>query len=114
MDFTNLDIDVFISLPVNLVLLYFGQLFKRELINNFRFAEGIVNEDVDMIPLVLQKANKGKCLKEFTYCYFFNPNSITRKAFSDKRFDIFKAVTHIYKDFVSSEDEIDVLYQNLF
>lgn len=91
-----------------------NKLFKRELINNFRFTEGIVNEDVDMIPLVLQKANQVKCLKEFTYCYFFNPNSITRKAFSDKRFDIFKAVTHIYKDFVGSEDEIDVLYQNLF
>lgn len=53
MDFTNLDIDVFISLPVNLVLLYFGQLFKRELINNFRFAEGIVNEDVDLCVLAV-------------------------------------------------------------
>lgn len=53
MDFTNLDIDVFISLPVNLVLLYFGQLFKRELINNFRFAEEIVNEDVDLCVLAV-------------------------------------------------------------
>lgn len=53
MNFTNLDIDVFISLSVNLVLLYFGQLFKRELINNFRFAEGIVNEDVDLCVLAV-------------------------------------------------------------
>lgn len=91
-----------------------NKLYKKKLFDNIRFELGRVNEDVDIIPLIFSKSENPTCLKEYSYCYFSNTESITRTSFSDKRFDMFKSVSHVYKEFEGTKNQRNILYQNLF
>lgn len=91
-----------------------NKLYKKKLFDNIRFELGRVNEDVDIIPLIFSKSENPTCLKEYSYCYFSNTESITRASFSDKRFDMFKSVSHVYKKFDGTKMQKNILYQNLF
>lgn len=91
-----------------------NKLYKNTLLQFLQFVPGRVNEDVDVIPLVFCKANKVSRLDKHTYNYYQNQESITRQSFSEKRFDMFKSVSHVYKNFIGTEKEKRVFYENLF
>lgn len=91
-----------------------NKLFERSLFPYLRFTEGRINEDVDIIPLVFLKSKKIAFYDECTYNYYVNPLSITRKNFSEKRFDMFKSVNHVYKEFSGTDKQKKVFYENLF
>lgn len=91
-----------------------NKLYAHTLFQHIQFVTGRVNEDVDIIPLVFAKAKKITRLNRPTYNYYFNQNSITRSKFSEKRFDMFKSVKHVYENFSGTEKKCEVLYENLF
>lgn len=91
-----------------------NKLYAHTLFQHVQFVTGRVNEDVDIIPLVFCKAKKIVRLNRSTYNYYFNPKSITRSAFSEKRFDMFKSVKNAYENFTGTEKQREVLYENLF
>lgn len=91
-----------------------NKLYKRSLLQYLHFAPGRVNEDVDIIPLVFCKAEEVLMLNRPTYNYYQNYDSITRKAFSEKRFDMFKSVAHAYKSFLGTNQEKSVFCENIF
>lgn len=91
-----------------------NKLYKRTLLQFIQFVPGRVNEDVDVIPLVFCHAKKVSCLHRATYNYYQNQSSITRSAFSEKRFDMFKSVSHAYQNFAGTKQEKSVFCENLF
>ena len=91
-----------------------NKLYAHTLFQRIQFVTGRVNEDVDIIPLVFCKAKKVSRLNRATYNYYFNPGSITRSAFSEKCFDMFKSVKNAYENFTGTEEQREVLYENLF
>lgn len=91
-----------------------NKLYKKELFKNIRFELNRVNEDVDIIPLIFQNALNPICLREYSYCYYINTSSITRSVFNKKRFDMFKSVSHVYKEFDGTNKQKKIFYQNLF
>lgn len=91
-----------------------NKLYKHTLLQFIQFVPGRVNEDVDVIPLVFCNAKKVLRLNRATYNYYQNEDSITRSAFSEKRFDMFKSVSHAYQNFFGAEQEKSVFYENIF
>ena len=91
-----------------------NKLYAYTLFQGIQFVTGRVNEDVDIIPLVFAKAKKVSRLNRPTYNYYSNPESLTRKSFSEKRFDMFKSVKHVYENFQGTKKQKEVLYENLF
>ena len=91
-----------------------NKLYAYTLFQNVQFVTGRVNEDVDIIPLVFAKAKKVSRLNRPTYNYYSNPESLTRKSFSEKRFDMFKSVKHVYENFEGTKKQKEVFYENLF
>lgn len=90
-----------------------NKLFSKSLICYLNFTEGRINEDVDIIPLVVSKAKNVSLLDEYTYNYYVNYNSITRKDFSEKRFDMFLSVQHVLQNFDGTSKQKDILFQNM-
>lgn len=91
-----------------------NKLYSKNLKELLLFTEGRVNEDVDIIPIVFSRARKVSLLDRCTYNYYKNQNSITRSNFSEKRFDMFKSVSHALKKFSGTEAETKVFKENLF
>lgn len=91
-----------------------NKLYANSLLQYLQFVPGRVNEDVDIIPLVFCHTKNVTRLNRPTYNYYSNEDSLTRKAFSEKRFDMFKSVQHAYDNFIGSEKQKDIFYENLF
>jgi hypothetical protein len=69
-----------------------NKVFKRELIEKYKFSEGRVNEDLAVILPTIINSKKIVYLKDNYYYYIQRDNSIQNSRFSDKRFDIFYGV----------------------
>lgn len=69
-----------------------NKLFKRELIEKYKFAEGKVNEDIAVVIPTLCNAKKISYAENCYYYYVQRGGSIQNSGFSDKRFDIFYGV----------------------
>lgn len=68
--------------------------------NGFRFHEGIIHEDMELMSALILKANKYDCVDEPLYLYHQNPNSILhRNEYSPHIFDIFPALSGLYDRF---------------
>ncbi len=69
-----------------------NKLFKRELIEKYKFSEGKVNEDIAVVIPTLCNAKKISYAENSYYYYVQRGGSIQNSGFSDKRFDIFYGV----------------------
>ena len=69
-----------------------NKLFKREIMEQYPFAEGKVNEDIAVVIPALVKAKKVVYVPDVYYYYVQRENSIQNSHFSEKRFDIFIGV----------------------
>lgn len=65
-----------------------GKLYRRELFENFRFAEGIIYEDEDALPQLIYAAQEIVYLQEAKYYYRVRPESTMTSGFGKKRLDI--------------------------
>ena len=81
-----------------------GKLYRAELFNGVRFAEGIIYEDLEIMPRLFEKAKKIICIDREEYYYRNNPNSTLSK-FSPKRFDVLTVVDNIYEKYKSTNLE---------
>lgn len=69
-----------------------NKVFKRSLINKYKFEVGRVNEDLAVVLPSIINAHKITYVQNTYYYYVQHNNSIQNSRFSDKRFDIFYGV----------------------
>ena len=76
------------------------KFFKRELIEDIQFVEGITFEDYPFTYRVAAKYPHTVLLKEKLYCYAYNPQSISRRQYTPKYIrDHQKGLEDIYVDY---------------
>lgn len=71
-------------------------LFKRNLLENIKFREGKINEDIDFKFKVLAKAKKLIVSNEIKYFYFQGDASTTRGGLRKKDFDLRDAAEELW------------------
>lgn len=81
-----------------------NKLFKREIISQFPFAEGKVNEDIAVVIPCIIHASKISYVPGSYYYYVQRENSIQNSVFSEKRFDIFQGIDSTLKRIEGVED----------
>ena len=69
-----------------------NKLIKKELLLKYPFAEGIMNEDIPTVISCLVHAKKIAYTEDTYYNYIQHETSVQNKSFSNKRFEIFKAL----------------------
>lgn len=68
--------------------------------NNFKFREGIIHEDMELMSALILYTDKFACVDEPLYNYFQNPESVLHKTSWDPHyFDIFPALSGLYARF---------------
>lgn len=63
------------------------KLFKKQIFDNLRFREGITHEDNWMIIRCMSLSHKTVYSNKCLYHCYLSPNSVSRKEFSERRFD---------------------------
>lgn len=69
-----------------------NKIIKKELLLEFPFAEGIMNEDVASIIAIIANCNKAVVTHNTKYNYIQRGSSIQNSSLSEKRLDIFKSI----------------------
>lgn len=73
---------------------------KWYLKNDFRFMEGVIHEDMDMMPALMLYTDKISAVDEPLYYYYQNPDSVLHKLeWSPHYFDIFPTLEGLYHRF---------------
>ena len=68
--------------------------------HEFKFKEGIIHEDMEMISSLILYTNKFFCVDKPLYLYYQNPDSVLHKKSWDKHYlDIFPALEGLYARF---------------
>lgn len=72
----------------------------------FKFIEGVIHEDMDMMPALILYTDKFSAVDEPLYFYYQNPDSVLHKLeWSPHYFDIFPTLEGLYQRF----DEMDAV-----
>ena len=85
-----------------------NKLFHKKLLDKFPFSEGIMTEDIPTVIACLYNAKKIAYTDEVYYNYIQRKGSVQNDNLSEKRFDVFKAIS-ILEDRIgpySNKDEI--------
>lgn len=81
--------------------------------HNFRFKEGIIHEDMEMISSLILYTDNFKALKEPVYLYYENPDSVLHKEKWDPHYlDIFEALEGLRHHF-SKKDALEKYHDEL-
>ena len=81
-----------------------GKLFRTMLFCDYRFPAGKIHEDQDLTPKLLFCADSVAVLRAWMYGYRQTPSSITRSAFSHRRFDDIDAIDSCISFFAEHND----------
>lgn len=74
--------------------------------NEFRFREGIIQEDMELMSALILYTDKYASIDEPLYYYYETPESVLNKSkFSPHVFDIFPALEGLYERFVKARAE---------
>ncbi|MBQ9180810.1 glycosyltransferase family 2 protein [Candidatus Saccharibacteria bacterium] len=77
---------------------------KWYLEHDFRFIEGRIHEDMEMMPALILYTDKFSAIDEPFYLYYQNPDSVLHKTKWDAHyFDIFPALEGLFKRFEAAE-----------
>ena len=83
------------------------QVFVRKdwyMKHRFEFREGVIHEDMEMMPALILYTDKFSAIDEPLYLYYQNPNSTLHKLKWDPHyFDIFPALEGLYARFEEAE-----------
>jgi len=94
-----------------------NKLFKKEMLEQFPFPEGVMNEDVPTVLAILLVTKKISYTRDTYYNYVQHENSQQNSHLSAKRFDIFKALDELKKRINFEEFHQDywdmIVYQQL-
>lgn len=74
-----------------------NKLFRNSLFENIRYKKGIVNEDMEILPRLLDMSNCVVLLDKAVYHYVKKPGSITTSSYSMKRYEAIKIEEDIYQ-----------------
>lgn len=89
----------------------FNKLFHKSLFDDIRFTEGMIYEDVEILPKLIKASHQLTILPMELYYYNYSENSVMRSGFSEKRFNILDLwKSHFY--FFMSEKMYD--YANIY
>lgn len=89
-----------------------SKIYKRRILNDIRFEEGMIYEDVMFNWRVLNKENVTISLTSYKgYYYFKNPKSITNSEFSKKIFDLIKGTDYLKKYYCCETECLDKLLE---
>ncbi len=84
-----------------------NKIYKKNLLNDHYFIEGMLYEDLSSNPLLVAKINKISYLREPLYYYSIRDNSImTNQKFNPKFYDILKSA-----EIVTNKIKKDTVYQ---
>lgn len=83
-----------------------NKIYKRELIINSLFKEGVYFEDILWIPEIIKSSKTLVTVPNTLYYYRANTNSIVKKYSDKKQFDSYKAKKYINKFFEKNNIEI--------
>ena len=72
-------------------ILAWNKIYNKQLFQNLRFPNGLLNEDQWLIPKLYMLSEKIVCVNQKYYYYYQSPNSIMRSPFSFRRLDALKA-----------------------
>lgn len=86
------------------------KLYKRKVLENIEFENGLLFEDVVFNWLVLNEIEKYVKIYASKYYYFLNGDSITHKAFSDKMYDLIKGAAIMME---ASENDKAIIKEKL-
>lgn len=88
-----------------------SKLYKREIINGIRCPEGHQFVDVIIAPQFLNRCKKYVYLTGKYYYNYLAPNSISRKEFTDNRWNDYEYINSFYDNFIKTQcpDHIDYL-----
>lgn len=90
-----------------------GKLYKRSLLEIFRFPVGKIHEDAALMPQILHTANTVIVLDAWLYFYRQREGSITKCAFAPNRFDWVEGMDTCIAYFKANQDvEMMELAQN--
>ncbi len=64
-----------------------NKLFRRDLFNKLCFVKGIINEDTEIIPKIIDACNHVLVMDKAAYHYILRKGSITQSDFSVKEYD---------------------------
>lgn len=79
------------------------KLYKKSLLENFRFPVGKLHEDLFTTHLIFEKCNLVSCVHEPLYYYYQNENSITHN-YSVRRLDALDAYISRFNFFYQKQD----------
>ena len=71
------------------------KVYKINLLDGVKFPVGEINEDLPIMPYVLERANKIVCTGKPFYYYCENPGSITHEAYNEKKRVVIKHVEEV-------------------
>lgn len=74
-----------------------NKLFRANLFDNLRYKKGIINEDMEILPKILDRCTKIIILNVPIYYYIKRPGSITELEFSQWKYDGIKIVYSTYE-----------------
>lgn len=74
-----------------------NKLFRSVLFENIRYKKGIINEDMEILPRLLDVSNHIVLLDKPVYHYIKKPDSITSSNYSIKRYKAIKIESDIYR-----------------
>ena len=92
-----------------------NKIFKRSIMGELRFPEGLTYEDFALIPQIMNRANRIAYTNKVLYHYFFNENSIINTASKRKKTnrDILKAQHILEESELKCKPEIlEILFLN--
>lgn len=95
-----------------------NKIIKKELLIQYPFCEGIMNEDIASILAIIASCTKIIYTNKTKYNYVQHASSVQNSSLSDKRFDIFISVAELEKR-IKNNSQYDefikaVAYQQLF
>lgn len=74
-----------------------GALYKTEVLENVRFREGKINEDIDYKYKILRNAQRMVYSNQKKYYYYQSGNTISMGGLKRKDFDLYDAAEELYK-----------------
>lgn len=74
-----------------------NKLFRSNLFENIRYKKGILNEDMEILPRLLDRSNVVVLLDKVVYHYIKKPQSITMAQYSIERYKAIEIERDIYK-----------------
>lgn len=71
------------------------KIYKKELFDDIEFPVGEINEDMPIMPYLMEHAGKVVCTGKPLYYYCENPGSITRSSYNEKKRIIIKHIADV-------------------